>query len=413
MMHPANRFGIVVRLLAAAALVVSTYLLFLAMSGRTTGLGCGGGSGCSQVLASRWSKVLGTPVSLYAVGVYGLMTLLLILPPPPPPPGDAPRERLNQRSGLLALLAAAAIAGGVWFTALQVVTIGEFCRFCMAAHLCGGLASAVILYRCARSAFVGTVRRALLGTALVGMMMTLQVIWPTPTAQILRGGSMRAAGDQYVIEVGQGEIRLNPSELPIMGAPDAKRLLLLLYDYTCPHCRRMHQFLQQAERRYGEQLGVVMLPMPLDADCNPTLDHTEPRHEHACEYAELALAVWRADRGRYHDFDHWLNEGDDPPDVGEARRKAVEIIGEQALARALADDWPRSQIGRNVGLHQALSAAMGGSGGLPLLLSGGVLVAGRTHDASELFAVLEAELGLTVVNPVEKSNPPPADGALQ
>jgi uncharacterized membrane protein len=58
------------RALALAATGVAVYLLYVSLSQRGLPFGCSAGSGCSEVLTSRWSSVLGVPVSGPAVAAY-------------------------------------------------------------------------------------------------------------------------------------------------------------------------------------------------------------------------------------------------------------------------------------------------------------------------------------------------------
>jgi len=348
------------------------------------------------VLGSRWSKVLGLPIALPAVGVYAAMLMLLLLPSQAVTNG-----RTRQRDGLLVLLAAMAVGGALWFAGLQIFALGAICRFCMTVHVTGGLAGAIILFRAvaarAASDTDGYARWGALGFAAVALMIALQIGFPSPTARVVHDDTLAASRDdavgEYRIEIGDGEIRLQPAGLPMLGPIDADHLYLLLYDYTCPHCRKMHGFLTQARQRYGRQLGIVMLPVPLSADCNPTVERTEPIHQQACDYAALALAVWQADATKFEAFDHWLAQGQAFPTLDQAGEHARRLVGAEALTQAFNSHWPREQIARNVKLYKKLYDAMG-TGGLPMLLSGGVLIAGRSNDAQELFDVFEQDMGL-------------------
>ena len=61
----------ILRVLALAGLTICGYLGALKFTGQTTSIvGCGAGSGCSNVLGSEWSQFLGVPVSVLAGVVY-------------------------------------------------------------------------------------------------------------------------------------------------------------------------------------------------------------------------------------------------------------------------------------------------------------------------------------------------------
>src|SRR5690606_3513530 len=38
----------------------------------------------------------------------------------------------------------------------------------------------------------------------------------------------------------RGAVRVEPHQFPVMGSPDAPVVIAEIYDYTCPHCRRLH-----------------------------------------------------------------------------------------------------------------------------------------------------------------------------
>src|SRR6187402_743909 len=95
-----HKLVLLARVLLVAALLVSIYLGWVSFGGSAVG-GCGPESNCDKVLSSRWS---------------------LLVP------------------------AAWAVIGAVaWFVALQLFVIKAVCPFCMAAHVCGLAAAAILL----------------------------------------------------------------------------------------------------------------------------------------------------------------------------------------------------------------------------------------------------------------------------
>jgi len=74
----------------------------------------------------------------------------------------------------------------------------------------------------------------------------------------------------------------------------------------------MHSTLAKMRERYGDQVSVILMPMPLDGKCNPRIMKTAPVHANACELAKLALAVWLADRAAFTKLDQWLFESPEP-----------------------------------------------------------------------------------------------------
>ena len=59
------------RVLALAGLLISGYLFIQKVTGQIDSIvGCGGESGCANVLGSRWSQYFGVPVSALSATIY-------------------------------------------------------------------------------------------------------------------------------------------------------------------------------------------------------------------------------------------------------------------------------------------------------------------------------------------------------
>jgi hypothetical protein len=197
-------------------------------------------------------------------------------------------------------------------------------------------------------------------------------------------------GPNRAIAVLNGLLQLQPHELPVLGSPDAPKLLVLFFDYCCPHCRATHGYLVEGFARYGDQLGVVLLQAPLNSKCNPYWEHDEPRFQHACELASLALAVFRVDSSAFPRFDKWLFESEKPRDLQEARRFAEELVPAMALEQALAEPWVAERIAANVKASHDSKAER-----IPIIMSPDIdTIVGRPESQEDLFKLLEGELAL-------------------
>ncbi len=272
----------------------------------------------------------------------------------------------------------------------------------MADHLLGVSMAGIILWAAqramARDGDRVAARRlrlpAIAGLVVAGGLMGMQIVWGGPGAPLARlaagqNADTGPAADRQ-IAVLNGQLTLDVHELPVVGSPDAPKLVVLLFDYCCPHCRATHGYLLAGMRNYPGQYGVVLLPMPLDKQCNPAVDETEPRFRESCELVRVALAVWRAKPSVFLDFDAWLYEPAMPRTLAEAQARAVQVLGQSSLDAAMADSWIEARIAADVGAY-----ATSGAGTIPVILSPGMdAVVGRPESAEELFAILEQELGL-------------------
>jgi hypothetical protein len=131
----------------------------------------------------------------------------------------------------------------------------------------------------------------------------------------------------------------------------------------------------------------VFVPVPLNAECNPGVEETEPRFKDACTLARLSLAVWRLRPDDWPAFDEWLFEPEMPRTADEARRHAAAVYGEIELAEVLARPAIDEAIAANVRAYQVSASRV-----LPVILSPGTAgIAGRTDGEDELRTILKQE----------------------
>lgn len=391
------------RLLLLAAFGVAGYLAWTALSGGTVA-GCGPDSSCDKVLQSRWAYWLGLPVSAPAAVIYAGMLLAAFLTGHP--------SASTQRSAWIGLIGGSVVMIGaaLWFVTLQVYFIGSFCPFCLIAHACAAIASTLLLSSVPTQAVskksgrqTGVIlsarlrgRAAWSGAAGLALLIAGQSL-VQPQRFLVKAIPGAATGDtaQAVRElaVHGGLFRLNLNELPLLGSADAPHVMVSLFDYTCHHCRDMHGLLREAQRRFSNQLAIVSLPMPLDANCNRLIQRTPQSHQNACEYARLGLAVWRAQPEAFPKFDDWLFGPSSPPPVSQARQYAAELVGQENLDRALADAWVERQVQTSVGIYDANHRAMG-SRQMPQLMIGSSISTGPLDRIENLFGMIGEQFGL-------------------
>lgn len=401
----------VFRGLAVTGLLVSGYLLVVSLGQQRLPVGCGAGSGCASVLASRWSSVLGIPVGGAAVAVY----LAVLAATFWMGPRASPRWQTIGWPLLIGSAAAITSAAG-WFIWLQLGVIHAVCPWCMVDHAIGLLLSAAIAFQAWKTsrrfppivettavgdepAVIETARRAipvtiplLAGIGAVAFLAGSQWMFDSPTGRTIRlppgQNADTGPGAHRRIAVIDGKFQLSPHEYPVLGSADSPKLLIVLFDYCCPHCRAAHGYLVRSLPAFEGQLSVLLLPMPMDQKCNRTVEHTEPRFEHACELARLALAVWRAKSTEFAAYDRWLFEPEQPRTPVEARQKAVELVGLKELESVLRDPWIDQHIAANVQAY-----ADSGADRIPIIMSPGFSsIVGRPESEEELLQTLRNEL---------------------
>lgn len=195
------------------------------------------------------------------------------------------------------------------------------------------------------------------------------------------------------VDVHGGLFRFHLDELPMIGTPQSSHIVLTLYDYACHHCRDLHPRLAEIQKRFSNQVAFLLLPTPLNSNCNPVVKISLPEHLNSCEYARLALGVWRASPGAFRQFDDWLFAPAKPMSVADARQYAAQLVGREKLEKALTDDWIMGVLRTNGFLYKTNYQVFKRST-LPELMIGSVTTFGSIPRENDLVDLLSKHLGL-------------------
>ncbi|MGZ8940634.1 MAG: vitamin K epoxide reductase family protein [Limisphaerales bacterium] len=391
---PLSNFALnAARFLFLVALGISLYLAINAWKGGGIP-GCGPESDCDKVLSSRWASVFGVPISLFALPVYVAAFACLFL------------KNIPWR--FLAGIATTIVIMAAWFVGLQMFAVRAFCKFCMTAHLAGGIA-AIILLRGAPLPGKLTFAPVAAAAAVSLVMITAQMLSRPPApvqvstvesspAQAASAPSnsttnSSAAPTAPTFTILQGQVTLDLTKVPVSGKLDAKHKFVKLFDYSCHHCRELHHLLEPVKKRYSNEVAIISLPMPLDAKCNPIMKSTPRAHENACEYAKLALAVFLADAGKFEEYSNWLFYPPLPPELSAARAQAARVVTQEKLNAALADPRIAQQLKQDSDIFVSTSR-LAGKSTLPQLIFARGASVGGVSDARQLNKILFDALGL-------------------
>ncbi len=387
--RPAAR--VVVALLALVAFSLSLWLTVQKLTGKIDTLaGCGAGSGCANVLGSKWSMVFGVvPVSVLSCLLYLGVLASLFFP--------------VRVAGWFRLLAAwLCIGAAVWFTGLQLLVMHTICPYCMVMHGLGVLLGGGILVSEVKSGWsVGrAVLPLLVAVPLVAGLAAVQHFGPEPETHLVDDtvvveetgdvdAGIHAAGEGRVVSFFNGRKLYRVGELPHLGEVDAGHVIVKYYDYTCEACRDVHGRLEKVMEKYPGKLAVVVLAVPLDRECNPHLPQGVKDHRDACKFARLSLRVWRAEPEKFREFHKWLFEFHDQPyEVAEAM--AYSLVGAEKMD-AVDAKWIDAVLAENVSDYRQLTSQ---TPVMPkILLKGAKVLHGVTRDAGTLEDVLQQELG--------------------
>ncbi|MFK7790997.1 MAG: vitamin K epoxide reductase family protein [Phycisphaeraceae bacterium] len=331
---------VVSSLLTLGALGLSVYLLIQTLSGNAVA-GCGADSGCGEVLASRWAKAGPIPVALLGALTYLLTLVGLAL-------RWNPKPQAKLGSAILWLTASLLLVGAIWFIYLQVAEIDALCPYCMACHLIGFVLAILLIILAAQQELVNPKPSVMLGVAAGLALIVIQLNVTTSTApQRAPNPFANQDGDTWIddaryVSLFGGELQFVLQDVPYIGDPNAKQVVAVLFDYACPHCKTLHEMLDQAIKDDPSRFVLVPIPLTIDEGHNPYLGSDNSRFDDSMERAILSLAVGEVDREKWKQFDAWLFNADGsgtfPRSSLDARIKAEQLVGNTALNEQLTGE---------------------------------------------------------------------------
>lgn len=427
---------VVTLLLAVLAMGMAGVLLYQSQTTQPLP-GCGGGSSCDTVLTSRWSLWFGIPVSMLAVGVYVAMFAAVLMRDT-----EVKRPQLSA-DRVMIFCSVAVIASALWFTVVQFGVLRTFCIYCMTTHVSASAAAVLCLLtakpmrQLQGSMIISGTALALVAALIVGQVMgeeseaaapSVQFVQDTPDFQTSPGlpdnmlNDPLASGDFSIppdlslppmerslnspttsatssdasagprkLEFYGGRFTVDTTTTPIIGDPYAPEVLVLLYDYTCSHCRETRLMLEKTKSRHGDKLAIICLLTPLDKKCNKLIRRTSPANKYACDLAQTSLAVWRVAPDKWAEFDKLLYTDDDVRTAARAKIAAWKLVGgEKELEPGLDDPWVGQRIDLDVRIYNACSRGAGNSL-LPMLITDKAIMTGKPRHPLDIEDLLEGK----------------------
>ena len=148
-----------------------------------------------------------------------------------------------------------------------------------------------------------------------------------------------------VYSINDGKFTFPLNELPGIGDRHRPNIMLSLIDLACDHCREHYRILRKRAPWYEKEIFFGVLPLALNERCNPYFSMPELPDYANCEYARLALAVWRMAPDKYLEFVDWLCLETSPPASLDkevwvvAEAYAEDLIGVELLKKGWDDPW--------------------------------------------------------------------------
>lgn len=260
--------------------------------------GCGPAGGCSALLSSPYSRLWGLPVGVFGIILYFTAMGAVLF-----------------RAAFAARLAAVAIlAGASWFVAVQALILKAWCPWCCLTHLLASAAAALILTGFRSQVLFSAKKQAwssVLGFLFFGSLFSIAQIH-----DVHRTGAHTRSGSSVVIDnlltvnekdelvLFGGKLTVDPKTVPLLGQRGflspaqavqnplmglmAPQPVILLTDWTCPHCRALLV-----------NLMALKAPAPASSPAAGTPAVPASPVKSALESTTLVLLpAWREEEGR-------------------------------------------------------------------------------------------------------------------
>ena len=360
--------------LTAIVLLLSTILCIHSISGHGL-IGCTQGTNCNIVLGSRWSFLFGIiPVSALAAGAYlTLLACILLI--------DSKWTGAQEQQFLfhaILVISGAIIGCAIWFIWLQSHMIRAFCPYCMTAHILGIVISVLSVIWC-----IGQKTRRIVLNILIGILIAtaLAVVQFTTTPRSLAERGFINEPLRYP----------DPKEMPIIGSPDAKHKVTMLFDWQCAHCRRTHIMLPDAVSLLGDSISIVCTPVSMSRECNPHISPGIDRFAGSCTFMRIGLAIWRTNPDAYWEYENQFFGTDlvqswNPPTVEQATAMAEHLIGKDRLDKSMQSRWMENYVWTVNELFGRTSR--GTTSAIPRLIYNGKIMIPEADNPSALASLI-------------------------
>jgi protein-disulfide isomerase/uncharacterized membrane protein len=309
---------------------------------------------CDSVMTSPYGSLFRVPVSVWAIGFYGILLVLAVAAAGPPSP-----RRDRARADAFAW----AVAGSLFSAYLAIISAFVLKALCL---ICAGLYTASTVALGAAGIQASPLREAArrllerwravrshpaLATAVVGSVIGVFVAsgWLGAQTRLTREQVFRSNPQFYDWYTGQPIIDTPIGGGYAQGPENAPIQLVEFSDFECPHCAQAYVALKDLLPRYQNQIRFTYHHFPLSNDCNSAI--SQKGHEHACRAAVAGDCA--AQQGRFPPYANLLfaNQGnlDDKSLSSYAKQAGLDVdafekcMSSTAAAERVADDIKEGQ----------------------------------------------------------------------
>lgn len=367
-------------LMILAAVGVSSWIA-LGM-GEAAPDGCG--TGCGEVLSSRYSRIAGVSTAWLGVAVWSGLLMSS---------GALAKGKRTWTGWLGLFFAAATVFGATWFVWLQVGVLRAACPLCNTAHMCA-VTGVLLLLRSRWAVMRQQMRPSFAGTAaaaglagVVCMALAGHASSPRQSVASLQSGP-EVQGTHLILHGGAASV--DTAAYPSLGSGEFGAVFLA--DYTCTHCRQMLAALKGMAAADPAMPKVVLLPV---------WRHAEGRDIHT-----ILQSLYLDAPAAYEKLVASLLDGSLKPQAATVGRAALDAAGSQQFAAALSKHGERVEklLADAAAVYAANRAAPGGSEALPQIVNHDKLMTGLQTNRESLAAFI----GTAFPRSVSPAAAPPA-----
>jgi uncharacterized membrane protein/thiol-disulfide isomerase/thioredoxin len=218
----------------------------------------------------------------------------------------------------------------------------------------------------------------------------------TPTSNSNSPASDSLPARKRLVKFLGGKLTLDVYEHAVIGSPEAPHIVVEMISYDCPHCRKMYPTVQRALERYGDQVALLVMPVPFETECNKLIDSAHSQ-QGACSIARMALGIARVNPPEFSQFHEFLMATKDKPPPMDAILPKAYMLADRSRVRELTHgEQLNKQIAGYVDLFDQLQKQNQANKkfGLPIQILGDFVVSGSIESEADVFKAWEEHLGV-------------------
>jgi hypothetical protein len=154
--------------------------------------------------------------------------------------------------------------------------------------------------------------------------------------------------------------------------------------------------MKEALEHYGGQIALLVMPIPLDKDCNKLITDPAVTHPGACGTARMVIALAGLEPTEFAQFHEFLMSGDKdkPPGMGKIIPKLGGMVDPDKLRETQRGPKVAKQLDGYVDLFGQLQSKSADKKtfGLPVQILGDNVVSGEVEKVEDIYKAWEDNL---------------------